>query len=302
MLQRRGDRGSSSSTAWLSSPTQGCSLSCLSFTACLALLLLILVFIGPTNERFVAACVGSEDSMSNGRTTDRIPCEGKAAQGNEERWTPQGSTTTPPPSVSMYKEGFTTTPRPRIVHSRFYPHSRIDSREPYSEETSTIEPRNYTMEPANPHLVVCPPQDPAKNELRYAPLSVETTSVAPTEEVQVEDLSNDFPSSREKGPDGKYCGSFSLGVIKGELLAKQTQSRFDFHMEGLNHNITCENEAYAYDPLTHHADVPGSRDPEDCLGSLLTGANLTLDVLYYPKSDQVKLDFGFTYVKCKKCE
>lgn len=120
--------------------------------------------------------------------------------------------------------------------------------------------------------------------------------------VEVEDLSNDYPSSRDKGPDGKYCGSFSLGVVRGEVFARQSNASFDFHMEGFHQNVTCQGEAYEYNSRTHHADVPGSRDPDNCLGSLLTGANVTLDVLYYPKTDQLKLDFGFTYVKCRKCE
>lgn len=110
------------------------------------------------------------------------------------------------------------------------------------------------------------------------------------------------PGSCEVGPDGKYCGSLSLGVIKGEVFARPLESLFDFHMEGLNHNVTCRNETYIYNPATQHADVPGSRDPEDCLGELLLSANITLDVVYYPKKDEVKLDFGFSKIKCKKCE
>lgn len=134
--------------------------------------------------------------------------------------------------------------------------------------------------------------------------ALESIPVSPLSRLVVREMNNSDaePESRENGPDGKYCGGLSLGVIKGKLFAKPLQSVFDFHMEGLNQNITCEDEKYIYDRVTHHADVPGSRDPEDCLGELLTAANLTLDVIYYPKKDQVKLDFGFTSVKCKKCE
>lgn len=105
-----------------------------------------------------------------------------------------------------------------------------------------------------------------------------------------------------EGPDGKYCGSFSVGLIKGFVMAKREKSTFDIHLEGLNQNLTCTDEEFVYDPETHHADVPGARDPEDCLGEPLTKAKVTLDVVYAPEDDVVTLDFGFTHVDCKKCE
>lgn len=106
----------------------------------------------------------------------------------------------------------------------------------------------------------------------------------------------------DEGPDGKYCGSFSVGLIKGFVLAKKEKSTFDIHLEGMNQNLTCTDEEYVYDSETHHADVPGTRDPEDCLGEPLTHAKVTLDVVYAPEEDVVTLDFGFTHVDCKKCE
>eukprot|EP00796_Vickermania_ingenoplastis_P011226 gene11226-7797_t len=104
------------------------------------------------------------------------------------------------------------------------------------------------------------------------------------------------------GPDGKYCGSFSVGLIKGELHVHQPKQVFDIHLEGMNHNRTCSDEAYRYDRPAERLIVPGAEDPADCLGDLLASAKLHLNVTYAPDVDNIRLDLGFTFIDCHPCD
>lgn len=116
-------------------------------------------------------------------------------------------------------------------------------------------------------------------------------------------LASSISKNTGKGPDGKYCGSFTMGLVRGELLVRQAQSDLDIHVEGVsNLNTTCEKEKYTFDKKTNEVYVPGATDKADCLGDLLGQGDLKLKVLYAPKTDVIRLDFGFTHVDCKTCE
>jgi hypothetical protein len=106
---------------------------------------------------------------------------------------------------------------------------------------------------------------------------------------------------RERVPDGTYCGSYGNGLVVGNVTMKAGSDKFDMVMAGLGLDLQCKNETVIYDPKTHHAKVAGATDPNDCIGSVLTESDLTLDVIYKPDLDEIVLDLGFTKISCTKC-
>lgn len=106
----------------------------------------------------------------------------------------------------------------------------------------------------------------------------------------------------EREPDGSYCGSYAVGLVRGRMDIRKSQGLFDINVTGLGISLVCDNETYKYDPKTHTADIPGARDPNDCVGKALEENQVNATVRYNPKDDVVVLDLEFTHIDCKKCE
>ncbi|CAM37845.1 conserved hypothetical protein [Leishmania braziliensis MHOM/BR/75/M2904] len=108
-------------------------------------------------------------------------------------------------------------------------------------------------------------------------------------------------SVKERVPNGTYCGSYAGGLVVGNMTIRAVSSTFDMFLIGLGLQLACKNELFAYDMKTHEATVIGAKDPNNCIGSILTENNLTLRVFFDPRADIVTLDLGLAKIECKRC-
>lgn len=103
-----------------------------------------------------------------------------------------------------------------------------------------------------------------------------------------------------QGPHGKYCGSYSFGLVSGTVVFDDTAKNFDLAFDGLGAHVKCDKEAYSMNADGTLA-VPGATATADCLGSVLSSNGLSLDVLYHHDDDTLDLDLGLASLTVKRC-
>jgi hypothetical protein len=107
-------------------------------------------------------------------------------------------------------------------------------------------------------------------------------------------------NAKTQGPHGKYCGSYSFGLVSGTVNFDDTMMNFDLSFDGLGAHVKCTKEAYSINADGTLA-VPGATASADCLGSVLNSNGLSLDVLYHHDDDTLDLDLGLASLTVKRC-